>query len=65
MSKPKGQKPGEKAGKSGQYVPMGPKGGKGRNEITVVKDKTLPATPKPNQTWVIVDPTKNKSGRGQ
>lgn len=59
-----GSKPGEKAPASGQYVPTGPRGGQGGNETTIVKDKPLPPTPKPNQTWVIVDRTKNKSGKG-
>lgn len=62
--KSSGQKPGEKAKNSGQYVPVGPRGGKGGDEITVIKNKPLPPTPKKNQEWVIVDPTDNKSGRG-
>jgi hypothetical protein len=63
MSK-SGGKPGQKAPASGQYIPIGPKGGKGGNEVTIVKDKPLPPTPKPNQTWQITDRTKNKSGKG-
>ena len=60
----KGQKPGEPAKRSGQYIPVGPRGGQGGVEVTIVKDKSLPPTPKSGQVWEIVDPTKNKSGRG-
>ena len=64
MSKTQGQKPGEPAKTSGQYIPVGKRGGQGGNEVTIVKDKPLPPTPKSGQVWVNVDPTKNKSGRG-
>ena len=64
-NKQNGQKPGERSDRSGQAIPVGPRGGQGGNEITVVKDKPLPPTPKPNQKWVVVDPTKNNSGRGK
>jgi hypothetical protein len=64
LANTKGQKPGEKAPASGQYVPQGPRGGREDNEVTVVKNKPLPPTPKAGQTWVIVDRTKNKSGQG-
>jgi hypothetical protein len=56
-------KPGSKAPASGQYVPVGSRGGKGKDEVTIIKGKPLPPTPKPNQTWEIVDPTKNGSGK--
>lgn len=57
-------KPGTTAPKSGQYQQIGPKGGAGK-EVTVVKGEPLPPTPKPNMGYVLVDPTKNKSGRGR
>ncbi len=57
-------KPGQKSPASGQAIPVGPRGGIGGNEVTVVKNKPLPPTPKPGQHYEIVDPTKNKSGRG-
>ncbi|MBL8117633.1 MAG: hypothetical protein J0L63_08815 [Anaerolineae bacterium] len=57
-------KPGEKSPSSGQAVPVDNKGRVGGNEVTVVKDKPLPPTPKPGQHYVMVDPTKNKSGKG-
>ncbi len=57
-------KPGTKSPASGQAIPVGPKGGKGGNEVTIVKGKPLPPTPKPNQHFELVDPTKNKSGKG-
>lgn len=61
---PKKGKPGNDAPASGQYVPVGPRGGKGGNEVTIIKGKPLPPTPKKNQIWVLVDPTDNKSGKG-
>jgi hypothetical protein len=48
-------KPGEKAPKSGQY-----KNTSTKTEVTVVKGKPLPPTPKSDQEYVMVDPTKHK-----
>jgi hypothetical protein len=54
-------KPGTPTPASGQYRPVGPRGGyAGPNEITSVQGKPLPPTPKPGQSWVNVDPTKHK-----
>ena len=54
-------KPGETAKISGQGEIVGPRGGKTNNgEVTIVKGKTIPPTPKPGQSIVITDPTKNK-----
>lgn len=64
MAKGSGLKPGSKAPASGQYGINGPRGGETGKEVTVVKGETLPPTPKPGQTYDIVDRTKNKSGRG-
>jgi hypothetical protein len=61
---PKGLKPGQAAPHSGQYEQVGPKGGKTGHEVTVVKGEPLPPTQKPVMTFTLVDPTKNKSGRG-
>lgn len=55
----KGTPPGRPAPSSGQYRPS-----TGGNEVTMPKGHRLPPTPKPGQTWVNVDPSKNKSGRG-
>ncbi|PKV76734.1 YjzC family protein [Nocardia fluminea] len=55
-------KPGNKAPNSGQYLEVGPRGGKTTAEITGVKGKTLPPTSKPGNGYVLVDPTKNGSG---
>lgn len=55
------QKPGERAERSGQYEIIGPKGGKTGREVTVVKGEPLPPTPKPNQTYILVDKTKHKT----
>jgi hypothetical protein len=57
---PKGLKPGTPAPKSGQYERLGPHGGKTGREVTVVKREPLPPTPKPGETYVLVDPTKHK-----
>ena len=52
--------PGKPAPVSGQYERIGPRGGKTGHEVTVVKNKPLPPTPKPNETYVLVDKTKHK-----
>ncbi|MAX25600.1 MAG: hypothetical protein CMJ19_13965 [Phycisphaeraceae bacterium] len=63
MPKKSGFKPGQTAPNSGQYQQIGPRGGKGR-EVTVVKGEPLPPTTMPGSSYKIVDPSKNKSGRG-
>jgi len=63
MSKPKGLRPGQPAPASGQYQQIGPKGGKGP-EVTSVKGEPLLPTSQPGSTYKLVDPSKNKSGRG-
>lgn len=55
-------KPGEEAPKSRQYEVLGPRGGRTGKEVTMVKDKTFPPSQHGNQ-YVLVDKTKNKSGR--
>lgn len=55
-------KPGQKVKRSGQYEIIGPRGGRTGRERTLVKNETVPPTPKKNQTLRLVDPTKNKSG---
>jgi hypothetical protein len=57
----KGMTPGSKAPSSGQYIQIGPRGGKGK-EVTVVKGERLPPAPFTGATYKIVDRTKNKSG---
>jgi len=57
-------KPGQTAPASGQYGVVGPNGGQ-HGEVTAVKGKTMPPTPKPGQTYVLVDPTKNDSGKSK
>lgn len=56
-------KPGEKAPKSGQYGIVGPRGGNTGKERTVTKGEPMPPTPKPGQGYILVDPTKNGSGK--
>lgn len=53
-------KPGQRAPESGQYGIIGPRGGDTGAERTVVKDEPLPPTPKPGQTYRIVDRTKTE-----
>ena len=55
-------KPGTAAPKSGQYQEIGPRGGK-RREITAVKGRPLPPPSSKGSTYVLVNPTKNKSGK--
>jgi hypothetical protein len=57
-------RPGSKAPASGQYQQIGPRGGAGK-EVTSVKGEPLPPTPRPGGSYKLVDPTKNKSGRGR
>lgn len=59
----KGLTPGKKAPRSGQYQQVGPRGGRGK-EVTSVKGEPLPPAPQKGTTYTLVDPTKNKSGRG-
>lgn len=56
-------KPGQTAKKSGQYEIIGPRGGHTGKEITLPKGHTAPPTPKPGQSYNLVDPTNNKSGK--
>ena len=64
MATSRGMKPGQKATRSGQYQQIGPRGGKGR-EVTVVRGETLPPTTSKGSSYRLVDPSKNKSGRGR
>jgi len=63
MSKSSNLRPGQPAPRSGQYRINGPRGGDTGKERTVVKNEPLPPTPQPGQTYTLVDPTKNNSGR--
>lgn len=49
---------------SAQVEIVGPRGGKTGEERTVVRKEPLPPTPKPGQSYVITDRTRNRSGRG-
>lgn len=51
-------KPGQKVPVSGQYAVIGPRGGETGEEITGVKNKTLPPTQKPGQKYMLADRTK-------
>lgn len=52
-------RPGESAPRSGQYVQIGPRGGRTGDERTVTRGEPLPPTPKPGMTYKLVDPTKH------
>ncbi len=54
----KSVKPGQPAPASGQYRPK-----TGGAEITLPKGHIAPPSPRPKTPWVMVDPTKNKSGQ--
>jgi len=58
-------KPGQTAPRSGQWEIVGPRGGDTGQERTVPRGTTLPPTPKPGQTYRLVDPTRNGAGRGK
>ena len=62
---PKPLKPGELAPASGQYAIVGPRGGQTGQERTVTRGEPLPPTPEPDQRYVLVDRTHNRSGRGK
>ena len=64
MSKIRGLRPGQKADRSDQYQQVGPRGGRGK-EVTVTRGEPLPPTPRRGMTYRLVDPTKNKTGRGR
>jgi hypothetical protein len=56
-------KPGQIAPRSGQYVQVGPRGGRTGDERTVVRGEPMPPTPKPGMGYQLVDPTRNGAGR--
>ena len=61
MTKSQPFKPGQRDARSGQYVPVGPRGGqRGKEEITHVKGEPLPPTKETGEQWQLVDPTKHK-----
>lgn len=58
-------KPGNRAPASGQYEEVGPRGGRTGHEVTTVRGEPLPPTSKPGSSYIIVDRTRNDSGRGK
>ncbi|WP_018934573.1 hypothetical protein [Gracilibacillus lacisalsi] len=55
-------KPGQSPKDSGQFIEVGPRGGKqSKTEITGVENKPLPPTSKPGNQWKQVDKTKHKN----
>lgn len=61
--KPTVQRPGQITPTSGQYQIVGPKGRNTGIEITSVEGNRLPPTPKPGQSYVLVDIIKHKDGK--
>jgi hypothetical protein len=62
MSRAKPNRPGKDVPISGQYELTGTQGkGLGR-EYTLVRGENFPPTPKPNQSFRLVDKTKHKKG---
>ena len=57
--KTKSHKSGEQVPTSGQYEEVGPRGGRTGKEVTGVKGKTFPPSPKPGMTYKLVDRTKH------
>lgn len=56
-------KPGQDAPASGQYLIVGSRGGSTGEERTSERGNPLPPTPKPGQSYLLVDRTRNGSGR--
>ncbi|MDO4036474.1 YjzC family protein [Clavibacter michiganensis] len=50
---------GDPTPRSGQYGIRGPRGGHTGEERTSTRGNPLPPTPKPGQTFTLVDPTKH------
>ncbi len=63
MAKP--LKPGTPAPASGQYGLVGSGGKRTGVERTSTRGKPLPPTPSPGQRYVLVDRTRNGSGRSK
>ncbi len=57
MTKPK-FRPGQPAPVSGQYPVLGPRGGDTGDEVTAVKGRPLPPTPKPGMGYGNPDKTR-------
>lgn len=57
----RGMKPGQRAPRSGQYEKVGPRGGGTGQEITAVRGKPLPPTPRSGMGYRLADPTKHKN----
>ena len=62
---PKAFKPGQRVPASSQVEIVGPRGGRTGEERTVTRGEKFPPTPERGQGYVIVDRTKNQSGRGK
>lgn len=56
-------KPGQKAPVSGIAERLGPRGGKlPGGDVTIIKGKPLPPTPKPGEVYKVIEKTPHKRG---
>lgn len=53
-------RPGDSTPRSGQYERIGPRGGRSGEEVTSTAGNPLPPTPRPGQSYRLVDPTKHR-----
>lgn len=58
-------KSGQDAPASGQYEEVGPRGGKTGHEVTSSKGQPLPPTREKGRGYILVDRSRNKSGKGR
>lgn len=56
-------RPGQEAPRSGQYEQIGSRGARTGQEVTAVRGKPMPPTPKAGMSYRLADATKHKSGR--
>ncbi|WP_092237683.1 YjzC family protein [Bradyrhizobium sp. Gha] len=56
-------KPGEEAPRSGNYLQVGPRGGRTGEERIVTRGEPLPSTPVSGMSYILVDATKHRTGR--
>jgi len=58
-------RPGQISPVSAQVEIVGSRGGKTGEERTVVRNEPFPPTPKPNQSYLVTDRSRNRAGRSR